>query len=196
MSKRFIVFSLILAIFCCSAFALPKRATSLAPEAEPVTESSEISSEVAIEVSEDATVTSEDVTQISNGLETLLTQLEGKFLITGSTLNNLKAEFATFKADYATLKDDYESVKADYAAIKEELAKKDSLKYFTNIGCVFGLNERFGFVGNLGVRKGKASLAMGASYAFNGISDMCAITEHNWSTDNLQLQVMVGWEWN
>lgn len=196
MLKKFFVFSLILAIFCSSVFALPRKEASLEVATEPVTESSEISSEPVTEVSADVTVTSEDVTQISTGLEELLTKLEGKFLITGSTLNNLKAEFTTFKEDYGTLKEDYESVKVDYEALKKELAKKDSLKYFTNIGCVFGLYDGFGVVGNLGVRKGKAALSVGASYMWQDLNDLINIASHDWSAENVQMQVCLGWEWN
>lgn len=178
--KKTLVFGLILAICCSSVFALPKKASSeVQPEVMPVTEPSKVSSEPVTE-------TSEPVTETSPELETLLTNLEGKFVITGSTLKNLQNEFANFKGDY-------EQLKTDYSSLKDEMSKVNRTRFFLDLGAAFSFKEEglaYGMTGDMGLKFGKGfKTQMGITYMMEDIM------KPSWNLSNMIVTTTVGWEW-
>lgn len=173
--KRILIGLLLFVLCSCFVWALPSRKTGSDVEALPS------------EVVPDATsqkVSSETVTDTSNGLTTLLTSLDNKVLVSGNVLKELKEEFAVFKEDYDLLV-------ADNRSLHEE---KKGVRYFANVGAAFGFGEnlRWGATADFGIRINHLVIKTGAQYLFGNLRDIKA---YDWRVDNLSASVTVGWEW-
>lgn len=181
--KKILVFGIVLALCCSSAFCLPRKASSSPEPAEvsPATVEEPIQN-VSSEMLTEATPESE------SSLTELSEKLESKFFVTGKTLAEIKEAFVQ-------LGEDIDALKEDNRNLNDLLDKKDALKYFTNIGVAFGLEHGFGFEGNIGIRKNHLVFAVGANYLFANAMDMVQVTKHDWSVDNVTLHATVGWEW-
>ena len=145
-------------------------------------------------------------TRLSSLLESLETQRkmdQRQLTDLIGALNNIKDDYDIVMADSKEKQEIIDELTAansqqadDLAYIRGRYDKEVSSKFFMNTGLALGYKGNtpiYGIVGNFGIRFG-AGLLLGA-----GVQCMAGsfkeIPFTNWSTEDLTIQLTVGWEW-
>lgn len=145
-------------------------------------------------------------TRLSSLLESLETQRkmdQRQLTDLIGALNNIKDDYDIVMADSKEKQEIIDELTAansqqadDLAYIRGRYDKEVSSKFFMNTGLALGYKGNtpiYGIVGNFGIRFG-AGLLLGA-----GVQCMAGSFKEvpftNWSTEDLTIQLTVGWEW-
>ena len=145
-------------------------------------------------------------TRLSSLLESLETQRkmdQRQLTDLIGALNNIKDDYDIVMADSKEKQEIIDELTAtnsqqadDLAYIRGRYDKEVSSKFFMNTGLALGYKGNtpiYGIVGNFGIRFG-AGLLLGA-----GVQCMAGsfreVPFTNWSTEDLTIQLTVGWEW-
>lgn len=145
-------------------------------------------------------------TRLSSLLESLETQRkmdQRQLTDLIGALNNIKDDYDIVMADSKEKQEIIDELTAansqqadDLAYIRGRYDKEVASKFFMNTGLALGYKGNtpiYGIVGNFGIRFG-AGLLLGAGVQYMAGS-FKEVPFTNWSTEDLTIQLTVGWEW-
>lgn len=222
--KRVIVFGLVCLMACCSLWAFPSSKKSSvvaepAPAVEtvivetaeelPMVEAEPAVAEPSAEAQQIAELES-DLAKMSETLKSLQKEIDSTKLMTSGKKDEIDSLVGAIASDVETVLLDLEekdtiiaelaeanSSQADQIAYLKGLYDKEiGTKFYSKVGGAFGIKDskiQLGIIGDMGIRIGKG-LVIGTGVQFMGFTWDDGI-KFNGSTDNLTINMTVGWEW-
>lgn len=191
-SKKFFMFSVVLALALAQVFAWPTKVAK-----ETIAPVEVVETTVVEETSQKPL--SEMPNDVLNKFSETSANLDNKVVVIGDDLKTLKGDMADLTDAVVMLIADNRALQQELENERSALAKERGSKWFADIGASFGFKGNdlvYGLVGDVGYRlKSSLMLKLGTQMTVGTLTDVKKLVDLDINKERFVLTATVGWEW-